>query len=135
MRTLPAILSTLTVGCVAWVAIGLRGEEITAEALAPVPLYDANTVAGPWGTKLVIVETLRAGEAVRVTECRDRKSDIELLTVRAGLPVVIAGDSRSLRLHRRDVAAWSPNSTTSCRGFFQSMSVVSMADSRFWGTQ
>ena len=73
------------------------------------------------------VGKLGPGETVVVTECRDRKSDIELLTVRAGLLVVIAGDSRSLRLRRRDTASWSKNAVTSCRGFFESMSVVSMA--------
>ena len=128
MRTLPAILLMVSVSCIVWIAAGFRAEEITAEALAPVALYDANTVAGPWGTKLVTVGTLSPGETVQVTDCRDRKSDIELLSVRAGLPVVIAGDSRSLRLHRRDTAFWSRNAVTSCRGFFESMSIVTMAN-------
>lgn len=127
MRALPATLLLLTAACAVWFAFGLRAEEITAEATAPVPLYDASTVAGPWGTKLVTVATLSVGERVRVTECRDRKSDIELLTVRADIPVVVGGDGRSLRLHRREVVAWSQNATNSCRGFFESMSVISMA--------
>ena len=127
MRPLPVILLALAAGCVASIDIGFRAEEITAEATEPVPLYDANTVAGPWGKKLLTVETLRSGQRVRVTECQDRKSDIDLLAVRAGLIVVIGGNSRSLRLHRRDVSLWSQGATTSCRGFFESISVVSMA--------
>jgi hypothetical protein len=123
MRKSSKPLIVLALACAAMFTFG-RSEEVIAEAAASVPLYDASTVAGTWNTKLVTVETLKAGERVQVTECRDRKSDIELLTIRNGRLVVIGGDSHSVKLHRREVFAWSHASTNSCRGFFESMSVA-----------
>jgi hypothetical protein len=125
MRTASKTLLALAFFCAAMLTVG-RSEQVVAEATAPVPLFDASTVAGNWDTKLVTVATLKAGERVQVTECRDRKSDIELLTVRDGMLVVIGGDSRSVKLHRREAFVWSHASTNSCRGFFESMSVASM---------
>jgi hypothetical protein len=125
MRTASKTLLVLAIVCAAMFTVG-RSEQVVAEATAPVPLYDASTVAGNWGTKMVTVATLRTGERVQVTECRDRKSDIELLTLRDGMLVVIGGDSHSIKLHRRKVFVWSHASTNSCRGFFESMSVASM---------
>lgn len=126
MRALPKILLACSAAIAGLSAVGFRAEEITAEATSAVPLYDASTVAGPWGTKLVTVATLSAGERVQVTECRDRKSDIELLTVRSGVTVVIAGGAGSIKLHRREVAPWSQHATSTCRGFFESISVISV---------
>jgi hypothetical protein len=124
MRILPTILLACFVAAAALLAIGFGPEEITAEATSAVPLYDATTVAGPWSTKLITVATLSAGERVHVTECRDRKSDIELLAVRSGIPVAIAGEAGSIKLHRRQVFPWSQNATRTCRGFFESISVI-----------
>jgi hypothetical protein len=127
MRVRRILLFASLAASVVLIVFTFRTEEITAEATASVPLYDATTVAGPWGTKLVTVGALSAGDRVQVAECRDRKSDIELLTVHAGVRVVIAGDSTSLKLRRRNVAPWSEHATNSCRGLFESMSVASGA--------
>jgi len=101
------------------------GEIITAHALATIPLYDPNTVAGPWGTKLKTVGTLAPGETVQVIGCDDRKSDIDILVSFQNQAAVLGGRHGEYQLQRRNAHIWQPHATKTCRGFFNASSTVS----------
>ncbi len=123
-RTRIALLLAVPIGVIGAVATFTSAEVITVRASAQVPLYDPSTVAGPWGTVLKSVGTLKAGETLSVLDCDDRKSDIDIQVSFHGQVAVLGGRTGDYRLLRRKAHIWEPHAIRSCRGLFLASSVA-----------
>lgn len=119
MRTLLAtalFLSALTP--VAVVVATRQGEVISLVAKQDVPLFDPNTLAGKIGNRPTTIAVLHPGQSVPVVDCRDRKSDMDLVVVHEGKQLVAGGTSGSYALIRRTVSMREPGAISACVGLF-----------------
>lgn len=124
MRTLTACVGAL--GCIAvataaawWLS---SSEILKVRALETVPLFEPNSLAGTAGEKPLQVGQLAAGEEAQVLGCEDRKSDINLHAIHQGKAVVVGEWEAKVLLLRGHAYPWEPGATTSCHGFFASLS-------------
>jgi hypothetical protein len=124
MRTrflLPSIASALVLAAFAvwWLS---AAEVITVRAIESVPLFEPDSLAGKIGDAPKQVGQLSAGEELLVVACVDRKSDINVYAKYQGNVVAMGEWKAKVQLLRAHTYPWEMGATTSCRGFFESVS-------------
>lgn len=107
----------------ALVALWLSANEVLkVRALESVQLFEPESLAGKIGDAPTEVGQLKAGEELPVTACVDRKSDINLYAEYQGKIVVVGEWKARVQVARGHAYPWEPRATTSCQGFFESVS-------------
>ena len=124
MRTrflLPSIASALVLAAFAvwWLS---AAEVITVRAIESVPLFEPDSLAGKIGDAPKQVGQLSAGEELSVVACVDRKSDINVHAKYQGNVVAVGEWKAKVQLLRAHAYPWETGATTSCHGFFESVS-------------
>jgi hypothetical protein len=120
-RLLVSVLVFLVVAAVAAWWLGAT-EVLRVRAIEVVPLFDPSTLAGKIGDAPKQVGELDVGEELPVISCEDRKSDINLHATYQGKVVAVGEWKAKVKLLRRKAFPWEQNATSSCRGFFGSIS-------------
>jgi hypothetical protein len=124
MRASVVLLSAAGVlsvaGAAAWWLTS--GEVIRVRATEAVPLFDPQTLAGQIGSEPKQIGQLAAGEELPVVACIDRKSDINVHASYQGREVAVGEWKAKVQLFRRHAYPWQAGATTSCQGFFESIS-------------
>jgi hypothetical protein len=94
----------------------LRSEKLYVVALTEVQLYHPVSVVGEHNNLPRIVSVMSPGESLPVTECVDRKSDIEVrVEYAAGQTAIVGWKPGAYALRRQQVYLWSAGATYSCR--------------------
>lgn len=97
-------------------------EVITVRAIESVPLFEPDSLAGRIGDVPKQVGQLNEGEELSVVACFDRKSDINVHAKYQGKVVAVGEWKAKILLLRARAYPWEPGATTSCQGFFESVS-------------
>jgi hypothetical protein len=97
-------------------------EVIKVRALEVVPLFDPETLAGSIGNAPKQVGEMKVGEELPVLACVDRKSDINVHAAYQGKVVAVGEWKAKVQLIRAHGFPWERGATTSCMGFFESIS-------------
>lgn len=97
-------------------------EVIKVRALETVPLIDPDSLGGKIGDSPKQIGQLKAGEELPVSACVDRKSDINLYALHQGKTVAVGEWKARIQVVRDHAYPWEPGATTSCQGFFESVS-------------
>jgi hypothetical protein len=118
---LPSIFGALVLAAVAvwWLS---AAEVIKVRAVESVPLFEPDSLAGKIGDAPKQVGQLSVGEELSVVACVDRKSDVNVHAKYQGKVVAVGEWKAKVQLLRSHAYPWEPGATTSCQGFFESVS-------------
>ena len=124
MRTSTLLLSVCSVLALVVVAGSWlnTAEVIKVRAVEVVPLFDPESLAGKIGDAPKQVGQMMVGEELTVVACVDRKSDINVHAAYQGKLVAVGEWKAKAQLLRVHAYPWEHGATTSCQGFFESIS-------------
>ena len=124
MRTSTLLLSACSALALAVVADSWlnAAEVIKVRAVEVVPLFDPESLAGKIGDAPKQVGQMKVGEELPVLACVDRKSDINVHASYQGKVVAVGEWKAKVQLLRAHGYPWEQGATTSCLGFFESIS-------------
>jgi len=125
MRT--STLTLLSLGVLAglsvfgwWIS---AAEVIKVRAVETVPLFDPKSLVGQIGSPPQQVGELAVGQELSVVSCADRKSDINVFAAYQGKVVAVGEWKAKVQLLRRPAYLWEQGAITSCKGFYESVSI------------
>jgi hypothetical protein len=97
-------------------------EVLRIRAIEDVPLFAPESLAGDIGEAPKQISQLKAGAELPVLACVDTKSNINLHAEYQGKVVAVGEWQAKIQLLRGHAYPWEPRATTSCQGFFESLS-------------